>query len=152
MAVARIGQERVGAGAAILADTLREHGLVDQRHLAGLDEPAGTRVGVLPHPKPYHVQVRAVKGCRARQDAVVVVGEALRLHQGVLAAGGASGEIGPIRVLPVERVGDLFAPHRHQVDRPVAKILDSLGMAEQARRGRGRIAERNRQRIAHVAV
>ena len=66
MTVARIGQELVGAGAAVAADALREHGLVDQRHLARLDEPARARVGVLPRRKPCDVQVRAVERCRAR--------------------------------------------------------------------------------------
>ncbi len=98
------------------------------------------------------MQVRAVERGRAGENAVIVVREALRLHQCVLAAGGASGEIGLTRALAVERVGDLLAPQGHQVDRPEAEILDPLGMPEQARRRRRRIAERNREGIAHVAV
>jgi hypothetical protein len=89
---------------------------------------------------------------RARQDAVVVVREALRRHQGVLAAGGASSEIGPLRLLPIERLRDFLALHGHQVDRAEAEILDPLGMPEQAGRWRRRIAERSRQCIAHVAL
>ena len=47
--------------------------------------------------KRGHVQVRAIERRRAGEDAVVVLGEALRLHQGVLPAGRASGEIGGLR-------------------------------------------------------
>jgi len=111
------------------------------------DEPVGARVGVLPIRKPCYVQMGAIERWRARQDAVVVVGEALRFYQGVLAAGGASGEIGLVWLLTVERVADLRAPHGHQVDRPEAEILEPLRMAEQARRRRPRIAERGCERI-----
>jgi hypothetical protein len=114
---------------------LSEHRLVDQRHLAKLDESARARVGVLPHRKPCHVQVRAVERRRAGQDTIVVLRKALRFHQRVLAAGGAASEIGLPGALPIERIGDLLAPHRHQVDRTVTEILDPLRMAEQASRG-----------------
>jgi hypothetical protein len=105
----------------------------------------------LPQRKSCHVQVRTVERGRARQDTVVIVREALRLHQGVLAAGRAAGKIGSLRSLSVKRVGDLLAPHGHQVNRAEAEILDPFGMPEQACRRRRRIAERNRQGIAHVA-
>jgi len=49
MTVARIGQELVGVGPAVAADALRKHPLVDQRHLAGLYQPARAGMGVLPH-------------------------------------------------------------------------------------------------------
>ena len=97
------------------------------------DEPARARVGVLPQRESGHVQVGAVERCRAGQDAVIVVGEPLRLHQRVLAAGGASGKIGRVSALVIEGIGKLLAALRHEMDRPVAKILYPLRMAVKTR-------------------
>ena len=82
----REGPER---RAASLADALSEH-IVDQSHLTWLNEPARRGMGILPYGKADHVQVRAIEGRRAREDAVIVTGKQLRLHQRVLPAGGTS--------------------------------------------------------------
>ena len=79
------------------------------------------------------MQVRAIEGRVAREDAVIVSGKTLRLHQRVLPAGGTSGKIGLLRIEVIEGFDDLFAPQRHQVDRPIAEILDPLGMSEKTR-------------------
>src|ERR1700761_6422960 len=96
--------------------------------------------------------MRAVECGSAGQEAVIIVRETLRLHQRVLAAGRAAGHRGLVRMMRIERIDDLLAPDRHQMDRPVAEILDPLRMPEQAGRWVGWIAERNGERIALVAV
>src|SRR5581483_3624215 len=97
------------------------------------------------------MEMGEVEGGSASENAVIIVGEPLRLHQGILAPGGAAGEIGALRSMAIERARDLLAPLRHQMDRAVAKILDPLGMPEQAGRRRRRVAEVDGERVAHVA-
>ncbi len=77
--------------------------------------------------------MRAIEGRVAREDAVIVLGKTLCFHQRILPARGTPGKIGLLCIVLIEGVDDLLASHRHQVDRPVAEILDPLRMSEKTR-------------------
>ena len=59
------------------------------------------------------MQMRAIEGRVAREDAVIVRGKTLRLHQRILPARGTPVKIGLLCILMIEGVDDLLAPHRH---------------------------------------
>ena len=102
-----------------------------------------------------HVDVTV--GERAGDDAVVVVGIALRLHQGHAAAGRAALEIRVLRAAIVERLHELLALQRHLVGGAVAEVDHLLRVADGPRAALilvsgvgagGRVAEA--QRLRHL--
>src|SRR5579883_1370140 len=74
--------------------------------------------------------MRPVIGGRAGEDAVVIVGEALRFHEGLAAAVGAGTEIRMLRPGAIERRNDGFGPIGGLVDGAVAEIGNLFRMAE----------------------
>ena len=80
VAGARVGEEGVGGEPAALHVARGDHRARDQAHLVGRDVAVGRRVGGAVEPQHVGVQVGAVVRRRARDDAVVVVRVALRLH------------------------------------------------------------------------
>ena len=75
-------------------------------------------------------QVRPIVGGRAGDDAVVIVGVALRFHQGLAAAVGAGAEIGPFGIVAVEGVQDGLGFHGGLVNGAIAEVGDLFGMVE----------------------
>ena len=75
-------------------------------------------------------EVRPVVGGRAGDDAVVVGGEALRLHERLAAAVRAGIEVRALGRAAVERRDGRFRCDGGFVDRAIAEVDDLLGMAE----------------------
>ena len=103
---------------------------------------------------PGH-QPRPVVRRGARDDAVVVAGESLRLHQSLIAARGTADEVRPLGRLAVERLHDRLCPNRCLVLRPVSKVDQLFGLLEGKPRGidarRGLVARIGRCRRVAAA-
>jgi hypothetical protein len=116
-------------------------GPVDHRQLAQRDEARRVVEGRARLPHPGGRLVRPVVRRGAGDDAVVVVGETLGLHERFMATVGAAGKVREPRRCAVEGRDDQLGGHRGDVVRPVAPVGDLLRMPErEARTGRhGRV-------------
>ncbi len=128
MAAARIVDQAVLQtihGVAGLDHRVVNHPIFGGRNKAGL-----VFVRRSAHPHRGSRQVGPVVGGRAGDDAVVVVGIALRFLQPLLAARRASVPVGISRVLVVERRDDGLGLERHLVHRAISEVSHFLGMSK----------------------
>ena len=95
MARAGIGDDAVLQAVELVA--LRKNGAVNQRHIGGGDVAGIIREQRLHADGRAGEQRAPVVGGGAGQDAVVVGGETLRLHERFAAAIGAGGEVAVLR-------------------------------------------------------
>src|SRR6185437_13899996 len=160
-AVARVVEERVGRDTAILARAFCQRGLGQHGELARWDVACRIVEQRLLVPDEAGEEVGPGVGWRADDDAVEIVGEALRLHQRLAAAVRATGEIGALRALPGEGGDDRLRVVGRLLEGAVAEIDDPFRMAQSEKReparrvsviGRGAgIAAPDRLREAGIA-
>ncbi len=82
-------------------------------------------------PQAADVDAGAVVGWGSTYDSFVVIGVALRLHQGLLAAGGATHEVGMFGIPRVVGVDHLLRGQGHLVGGAVAPVDPALGTIDE---------------------
>src|SRR5215510_15296352 len=80
----------------------------------------------LPGPDVPRAQLEHPEDRRASDDAIVVVGVALGLHERLPTASRAPVEVGTLRIGSVEGVYDRFGLQRELVNRSISVVLDLL--------------------------
>jgi hypothetical protein len=106
-------------------------GVAEQRIFISKNGAGRVVEHLLHHPQiAANVMLRVVGNGITSDDPVVIVREALRLHERLSSARGAAVEVRKQRARVIESVCNLFAPYGHQMDRAISKIDDFLRMSK----------------------